>query len=149
MVKSPLKEIKDLQNEILRKKPLKGIDITKIQNFSQFQILKYLLECREVGKTVYQKDFENILNIRKSTLSGILDTMEKNKIISRVTSNGEAKGNIIELEDNIKECQEEMVNRILRLEESITRGIDREDLEIFYNVVDKMKENLRKDDNDV
>lgn len=145
MERHPLKEIKELQNEVMRR-PLSGVDMTKIKSFSQFQIIKHLLESEANGVDVHQKDLESILNIRKSTLSGILDTMEKNKIINRVPCSGDSKGNIIVLEDSIKEYHRELITDVLKLEESIVKDISKSDLETFYRVIDTIKENLRKED---
>ncbi|HBA37331.1 MAG TPA: hypothetical protein DCY94_01280 [Firmicutes bacterium] len=143
MKRSPLKEIKELQNEIMRR-PMMGIDMNKIKSFSQFQIVKHLLDKNELGEVVFQKDLESILNIRKSTLSGILDTMEKNKIINRVPSS-DYKGNIISLEPSVADYHRELLNTILSLEQKIIRDIPESDMEAFYRVIDRIKENIRKD----
>lgn len=145
MQRTPLKELKDLQNEILKRKRNVGIDLIKIKSFSQFLIVKYLLESKKEKRVVYQKDLETVLNIRKSTISGILDTMEKNKIITRVTDSS-SKGNMIVLENSVSDIYDDMLQDMIELEKEVVKDIAEEDLEIFYRVIDKMKENLRKED---
>ncbi len=148
MKRYPIKEIKDLENEIFRTNILNDIDLSKIKNYSQVQILKYLLEAREKNIEVYQKDFLKVLNIRKSTISGILNTMEKNKIISRVHMPRCSKGNLVTFTKEASTCMNSLMIRIEEAENKLTNGIDEQDLEIFYKVIDKMKENLkRRDDN--
>lgn len=121
-----------------------GVDMNEIKSFSQFQIIKHLLEKSEKGEKVHQKDLESILNIRKSTISGILDTMGKNKIISRVPSS-DSKGKIILLEPSVTDYHRELLNTVMKLEKEIVRGIPKSDLEAFYRVIDHIKENIRKD----
>ncbi len=145
MKRYPLKEIKELQNEILRKNIINK-DFKKILNYSQGFILRVVLESEETDEKVYQKDLEKILNIRKSTLSGILDTMEKNKIIKRVPDSSK-RGNIIELSDEMKKCKSELLIKIKKVEETLTTGIDKEDLDAFFRVIDRMKKNIGKEEN--
>jgi len=145
MERYPLKEIKELQNEIMRNNFINR-DFKKIMNYSQGFILRVVLESEDTGEKVYQKDLEKILNIRKSTLSGILDTMEKNKIIKRVPDLT-SRGNIIELSDEMKKCKEELLEKIKKVEENLTTGISEEDLEAFFRVIDGMKKNIGKEEN--
>ncbi len=145
MERYPLKEIKELQNEITRNSFVNK-DFKKIMNYSQGFILRVVLESENIEERVYQKDLEKILNIRKSTLSGILDTMEKNKIIKRVPDLV-TRGNIIELSDEMKKCKEELLERIKKVEENLTNGISEEDLDAFFRVIDRMKENIGKEEN--
>lgn len=142
MKRYPLKEMKELQNEVMRKNHLKGVDISKITNYSQFQIIKTLIDASDKGNEVYQKDLEKILNIRKSTLSGILDTMEKNMIINRVQT---SKGNKIELTNETLMCKNDVIAQLNKMEAQLIRGIDPQELEIFFKVIDKMKSNLKGD----
>lgn len=85
-----LYQIKSFENEIMRKSFERG-EIHKYRPISsvQMRIIDYLF--KHLNQDVYQKDLESFLNIRKSTLSGILDTMEKNQIIKRVGSVGDRK----------------------------------------------------------
>ncbi len=145
MERYPLKEIKELQNEITRNSFVSK-DFKKIMNYSQGFILRVVLESENIEERVYQKDLEKILNIRKSTLSGILDTMEKNKIIKRVPDLV-TRGNIIELSDEMKKCKEELLERIKKVEENLTNGISEEDLDAFFRVIDRMKKNIGKEEN--
>ncbi len=143
MNRNPLKEIKKLNNEIMRSKINTDFEILKHMNFSQVQILKYILDKMEESEDIYQKDLESALNIRKSTVSGILDTMEKNNIIKRQHISGKTK---VILSDCALEKHAEIINNLKMLESRITYGIHKEDLEIFYKVVDQMRENIKGDD---
>ena len=141
MTKFPLKEIKELQNEILKNNKIFSVCKFKIKNLTQFEIIKYLYDNR--NKEVIQKEFEEILNIRKSTISGILDTMEKNNIIIRVHDSNK-RGKHIRLTDEIIKEMNKIIKEFESVEKSIIEGISDKDLEVFYNVINKMKHNLKK-----
>ncbi len=46
---------------------------------TQMQIIKYIL--KHPKENTHQKDLENILSLRRTTVSGVLKTMEKNNLI--------------------------------------------------------------------
>ena len=88
-------EIKDFLNLAMRFNKKEEMCDIKITNYAQFQVVKYLFDHE--GEDVVQKDFEMALHVRKSTVSGILDTMEKNNIIVRLTSTTDGRGKIVKL----------------------------------------------------
>ena len=49
-----------------------SINFDKIPTPTQMQILEYIIKN---DKEVYQKDLETILNLRRATISGVLQTM--------------------------------------------------------------------------
>ncbi len=53
-------------------------------------------------KTVYQSELEDVLNLRRATVSGILMTMEKNGIIKRVASKKDARTKEIILNEKVE-----------------------------------------------
>lgn len=145
MKKYPLIEMKNLLNVALRDTKNVEIEKSNIGNYTQFLIVKYMID--HDGEDIYQKDFEAALNIRKSTISGILDTMEKNKIIVRLSSETDGRGKIIKFSDDFENCKRQMMENMRKVEERIIRGISEEELEIFYGVIDKMKKNIEKEGN--
>lgn len=140
-----LKSIKDLENEILKKNKMNFLGNIKAINVTQIHIIKYLLDNKDCE--VYQKDFETLLNIRKSTISGILSTMEKNKIIKRLPAES-GKGKLIELTPEVLKLGREVISKLKALEDELVEGISEEDMEAFYRVIDKMTENIKKKGND-
>ena len=78
-------EIKLLNNLITRRvikdsKEYNGLSISHVQ----MKIICYLIE--HMDNPVYQRDIEKNLMVRRSTVSGILNTMEKNGFIKKVSS---------------------------------------------------------------
>lgn len=132
--------MKDLLNEILRKYSILSFGNFKINNITQCEIVKIIIDYDMKGDILYQKDLETILNIRKSTVSGILETMEKNKIIIRAPSN---KGKIVKLTEEALKEKDVVFNLLQTIENELIRGIEKDELEVFFRVIDKMRKNLK------
>ncbi len=77
-----LYQIKSLEKSLLRHNKDKSIKDKEITP-TQMEILIYIFKNED--KDIYQKDLENVLNLRRATVSGVLQTMEKNHLITRVT----------------------------------------------------------------
>ena len=56
---------------------------------TQVQIMEYILEHQ--NEEVYQKDLEDILNLRRATVSGVLQTMEKHGLLDRQIAKNDAR----------------------------------------------------------
>lgn len=110
---------------------------------TQMQIMDYIIA--NPNQDVYQKDLEDILNLRRATVSGVLQTMERNHLIERVTSNDDARVKKIILNPKAQNLFMERKKEICRIEELITKGIPEEELRIFSNVLDKMQSNIEKE----
>ena len=136
-----LYELKDLDYEIINKinKTNKNIPI----GITQVKIIEYLLK----NSVAYQKDLEKNLNLSRATISCVLKTMEKNKLIDRVSNTLDARSKEVVLNQNLKSKLEQNISEIKKIEKLITKDIDSNDLEIFLKVMKKMKENLRGDEN--
>ena len=143
MEKDVLYELKMLQMEIMRKAHSKGGACIP-KNPMQFKIMKYLLINSE--KVVYQKDLEEITNTRKSTLSGVLDTMEKNNIIRRVNSEDDLRKRRIILTEEALKKEHEFKTYMRSVNKKIVEGIDESKLDIFLEVVMAIKENIKNSD---
>ncbi len=143
MKRYPIREIKSFENEIKRKIFIKDKKFI-VNNYSQIQVVQYLLD--NINKDVSQKELENVLNIRKSTMSGIIDTMSKKNIIKRVSSSSDGRSKIIKFtDDNIKH-HKEIVSKMKKINNIITKGISEEKLKIFFEVLDTMRDNLNKEE---
>lgn len=108
----------------------------------QVKIINYLLKHRK--ERVYQRDLENVLNLRRSTISGILQTMEKNNIIRRVEVAEDARVKQIILTEVALKKDKEMKKRFQEIEKIIRKKISKKDLETFLQVTTQIKENLKE-----
>ncbi len=97
-------------------------------------------------RDVFQKDFEQEFEIRRSTASNILSLMEKNGLIKRESVPYDARLKKITLTDKALEVQSVVNKSFDRLESTIKKDISEEDLRIFYSVLDKVCSNLERND---
>lgn len=120
----------------------KDIDKDSNCNISpiQIKILKYLYTHQT--KDVYQHDIENFFSIRRSTVSGVLKTMEKNKMIKRVDNPNDARSKKIILTLSAQEKADLMRQKAERMEQLLDKGITKSELIMFLSVLDKIKLNL-------
>ncbi len=135
-------EIKQLQNTIVRTicTDMKQHNITSPPTLIQAEIIGYLIQNKE--KNVYQRELESVFKLRRSTISGILQTMEKKNIIERVDNQNDGRTKKIILTEKAFLQQEIALNYLKQLEQNITKDITVEELELFRQVVQKMKHNL-------
>ena len=141
--KKVLYKIKSLNTLIFREigkncETNKGEKIVKATP-TQMQILAYILECRD--KEIYQRDLEKVLNLRRATVSGVLKTMEKNDLVKRVTDNNDTRSKKIILQEKAINIFKRHKKLMLEIENNITKP--EEEIEIFCNIIDKMKENIK------
>lgn len=137
-------EIKMLDNMIDRKicKSVEKMSLTH----AQARILRFLFTNKD--KTIYQGDIEKEVGVRRSTISGILDTMEKNGLIIRKSSIYDARKKEIALTINSLNKHKEIDKKIADFESVLLKGITYEEKEAFFKTIDKLKENLKQERND-
>ena len=109
---------------------------------TQMQILEYILEHK--NEEIFQKDLEDILNLRRATVSGVLQTMEKNELIERVSYSDDARVKKIILNSKTENMFKEKERKIKEFEHIVIKGIKKEELEIFSNVIKKMQEVIKE-----
>lgn len=134
-------QIKTLEKLIVRKLIKNGCPRPKKMSPTQFQILDYIL--KHEGEDIFQKDLEAVLNLRRATVSGVLQTMEKNNIISRVVNEKDTRTKKIILNEETKQ-HFEMNKKVLQtLEDDITSNINKNDLNTCMKVINQMSENIK------
>ena len=104
-------------------------------------ILGYL--CRNEGKDIFQKDIEAEFKIGRSTVTNILQLMEKKGYIRRESVPYDARLKKLVLTDTGRELHLKTKDTIDILEAQTTEGISKEDLETFYRVIDQLKNNVK------
>lgn len=142
-----LYEIKSLEKNIVRAFINKqDVDIPEniFPSPTQFQIIECILESK--NQEINQKDLESILNLRRATISGVLQTMEKSNLIKRITNENDIRTKKIILNEKTKELFERKRKIIENTEKKIVRNISQEDLETFLKVLNIMKENVKEEE---
>lgn len=107
---------------------------------TQMQIIEYILE--HIEEKIYQKDLEKVLKLRRATVSGVLQTMEKNGLIKRVVLEEDTRAKEIILNDKTRDVFLANQKKLMEIEKTIIYNIDENDLKVFSKVLDNMKNNI-------
>ena len=135
-------EVKRLDN-LINRKILKYLKKENIKNIShvQAEILRYLYVNR--CNTIYQSDIEKEVDIRRSTVSGILKTMEKIGLIKRIDSKKDTRKKEVTLTNLSVQRHNEMDTKVKKFEKELLNGISLEEKKMFFKVIDKLSDNLK------
>ena len=106
----------------------------------QIKILHYLYD--QSNDIVSQHDIEKIIESRRSTTSGILQTMEKNNLIKRINHQDDARSKQIILTPYSLELSKTMTKLKNAFDKQIEASITEEELETFFKVTQKIKDNI-------
>ncbi len=110
-------------------------------NGAQARILYFVLENYR-NRDIYQKDIEEELNIRSAAISTNLKKLEEQKLINREK---------VPYDDRLKKIcptslavsmKDEVDRNIQCVEDKLTAGISKDDLNVFFQVAQKMTENM-------
>lgn len=116
--------------------------MSKIPTPTQMQIVGYILENKD--KEIYQKDLEENLNLRRATISDLLQRMEKNGLVKREINQNDTRSKTVTLTRSAKEFFEAGNKQMKLLEQKAIKNITSEELEIFSNIVNKMIKNIKE-----
>lgn len=145
MQRNVISEIKNLNNCMVKK--LFTLGKKEDEKFHprplQVEIITYLIENKD--KTIYQKDIEEKLKISKAAVSDVLNSMESRGIITKEADECDARRKRIIISKKAIETHNVMMQRLDSLNDSILDGISEDELNIFYKVIEKLKENMKKE----
>ena len=128
-------------NNLIRRK-INGTDMhSERPTYMQGGIIVYLMNN---DGPIYQRDVEKRFNIRRSTATGILKGMEKDGLIMRVPEECDARLKRLVLTDKAKDNYLGFLKKADEIENIMIDGISKEDIDTFYDVIDKIKTNLSR-----
>lgn len=105
-------------------------------------VLGFLYDNRD--RDIFQKDLENIIETRKSSITNMLQTMEQNGLIVRQSVDKDARLKKILLTQKGIDLQSRIKYTLNNFEENLKEGISNEEIEVFYKVLEKINKNLDK-----
>ena len=143
MQRRVLFQVKSLDKEIYR--ILAGdetADCSKKPSPTQMSIIKYILDNPQ--KEIYQSELEEVLNLRRATVSGVLQTMESNGLITRVVDEKDTRTKKIILDEKTKEIFLKNKEKFDKLEKYARKGITKEELDTFFAVIEKINNNIKE-----
>jgi len=110
----------------------------------QGRVIGYLSCHSETN--VYQRDLEHAFQIRRSTISAILQTMERNGLITRESVPQDARLKKLVLTPEAVAINDRFINEMERVEAIVTEGVSRLEMEAFFATVAKFEENMRNNE---
>ncbi len=136
-------EIRKLNHEMNRSLEMQvkaeGIDeVTLMHGW----IMRYLYENRE--KEIYQKDIEKHFSIGRSTVTNIIQLMEKKGFIERQAVQSDARLKKVLLTEKGEKTHETIEALIIQLNQNMMEGIKPEELQTFLQVLSKIRQNIEK-----
>ena len=119
----------------------------------QKHVLKFLL-LETLHKVVYQKDIEEEFQIRKSTVTGYVQLMEKNGYLTRESVKGDARKKWLVPTEKAEGLRQAILEDIKLSEKRMEKGIPEEDVitckhvlyQVLQNLIEKHKEEGKKDE---
>lgn len=107
----------------------------------QGRILHFIIGESE-SRDIFQRDIEEVFNLRRSSATGILQSLEKNGLIIRENVIHDARLKKIIVTDKGNQMKEQVIKDIEELELKIMKNISEKDMEHFLVIIKKMSENL-------
>lgn len=105
-------------------------------------IVRYLYE--NIDKKIFQKDIEKEFSINRSTVTNILKLMEKKGYIVRKCVENDARLKKLELTEKGIQLYKDISSTIDILDKETLKGIDENDLKIFYKVLNQIRKNSER-----
>lgn len=136
-------EIKTLSN-LIKRYARKELDEKNDNELTPVQmgVLMFLNTYKE--RDVFQRDIEEEFSIRASTASNILQKMESKHLIVRQSVPYDARLKKIDLTPDALDLRERVSSLFMHLEKKLLEEIKEEEMDTFFLVIDKMKENIKE-----
>lgn len=135
--KSAARYISKLSNKIRRR--IDTFSSKGALSGAQGRALHFILAQTE---DIFQKDIEEEYSLRPPTATELLKKMEQNGFIRREATSYDARLKKIIASEKALQYKEQVMIDITSLEEDLTKGISSAELEIFFQVTEKMLSNL-------
>ena len=133
-IRSVWQQVKRLMNRHLTEND--GYGLTGMQ----FAIVSFIAK-ESTERDVFQKDLEQKFDIRKSTVTGILNTMERDGLLLRETVPYDARLRKMILTDKALQAKKNSEQVIDTVENQLSKGLTEEEITTFLNILEKISKN--------
>ena len=94
-------------------------------------------------KDIFQRDLQQQFSVRRSTMTGILQAMEREGMITRSSVPWDARLKKIQLTEKAIDRQEKFQKTIAAIEDRVSSGLTPEEKETFIRLCEKIGESLK------
>ena len=108
---------------------------------SQAYVIDFIA-CEGKYREIFQKDLEKELDLKRSSVSLMLNNMEKNDLIKRVSVTDDARLKQIILTEKSLKIYEKISAAINSVESKLVENLKPEEIKTFLEVIDKIRNNL-------
>lgn len=108
---------------------------------SQAYVIDFIYNI-EKNKDIFQKDLEKKFDLKRSSVSLMLNNMEKSGLIQRVPVAEDARLKKIVLTEKSIELNEKISNAIDSIENKLSKDLTEEEIKVFYRVLNKIRNSL-------
>lgn len=144
MDKSASCELRRLTNHVRRKlMTFKGDKNNKRQTSSHYYIINYI--ASKGNEDVFQRDIDQRFSLRRPTTTEILKLMERNGLVTKKSVENDLRLKKVVLTKKARVLGEEFETFLEDMEAQMTEGISQEHMDIFFEVVEKMRQNLENE----
>ncbi|MGN1266588.1 MAG: MarR family winged helix-turn-helix transcriptional regulator [Dorea sp.] len=109
-------------------------------------IIRYLYEHRD--QDIFQKDIEQHFAVGRSSVTNTIQLMEKKGYVTREFVEHDARLKKVLLTEVGLKTHEEIESLVNKVDEGLLRGVSKEELDVFLQVIDKIKANVGKERQD-
>lgn len=103
-------------------------------------IIAYLYDHR--GEDVFQRDIQERFSVRRSTVTGILQLMEKKGLIVREMVGADARLKKLTLTKRAEELHLQVQKSIDKVEQRAAQGLTESELRTFVELCEKIRKNI-------
>ena len=109
----------------------------------QGRLLRYMVRNGKDGELL-QRDIEDVFQMRRSTVTGILQLMEQHGIIRREPVEHDGRLKRLVLTEQARAMDEYITERMKQMEELLRQGITEDELKGWFAVCEKIRSNLEQ-----
>ena len=138
------KAVRSLNNKIMRRFDANRPDkefLERITGTNRW-VIGYLAQKRREGQLVCQRDLEEAFGVTRSTVSKVLDLMERKGLIERRSVERDGRLKEIALLPKALELSEKMRAYAEGVEREITAGFTPEEIDSLFDYIERIKRNL-------
>lgn len=107
----------------------------------QARILGFI-SCNSSKRNIFQKDIEEEMDIRRSSVTSVLQLMEKNGYIKRISVSEDARLKKIILTEKGLEIQRNIYDFILDFDKSLRDELSEAEMNIFISLIDRLSKKI-------
>lgn len=125
------------------KRSIDSLDNLYGVNGKQLRLLGFIAH-ESMNRDLYQKDIEEELKIRRSSVTSMLQNLEKAKMIQRVSVDKDARLKKIVLTDLGKETTQNTYHKIISFEEELRSLFNEDEYNQFNDYLNKLERYLKE-----